>query len=83
MGTIFLVIGRAKRAPHWGCSIEISGDNCRYVGMCRYVSVCVGMSVVSQINCVGGNTWPESACSKSFLGGKDCDTRVLFIWTSH
>ena len=33
MGTIFLVIGRAKRAPHWGCSIEISGD-CRYVVVC-------------------------------------------------
>ena len=28
MGTIFLVIGRAKRAPHWGCSIEISCDIC-------------------------------------------------------
>ena len=26
MGTIFIVIGRAKRAPHWGCSIEISRD---------------------------------------------------------
>ena len=33
------VIGRVKRAPHLGCSIEISRDICRYVGMyiCRFV----------------------------------------------
>ena len=41
----------ASEASHTlGCSIEISRDIC-----CRYV-VC-RMSVVCQINCVGGITW--------------------------
>ena len=37
----------------------------------------VGMSVVCQINCVGGITWPTRMLKKSFLGSKDCDTRVI------
>ena len=41
---------------NYGCSIEISRD------------IYMAVSVVCQINCVGGTTWP---CSKSFLGGKD------------
>ena len=41
-----------------------------------FVYIYVGMSVVCHINCVGGIAWPR-ACSKSFLGGKDCDTRVI------
>ena len=49
-------------SPTLGCSIEISRDIC-----CRYV-VC-RMSVVCQINCVGGITYGPRACSKSFLGG--------------
>ena len=32
-----------------------------------YMSVC-RMSVVCQINCVGGITYGPRACSKSFLG---------------
>ena len=86
MGTIFLVptpgciflyvttlqllfqdplIGRAKRAPHMGCSIEISRD---IMSVCR-------MSVVCQINCVGGITCGPRACSKSVKPV----TPVLFI----
>ena len=42
MGTIFLVIGREKRAPHWGVQSRF-----RILSVCR-------MSVVCQINCVGG-----------------------------
>ena len=34
------------------------------------------MSVVCQINCVGGITRPTSML-KVVLGGKDCDTRVI------
>ena len=46
-----MLVGRAKRAPHWGvqsrfCVIYI----CIYV----YMSVCL----VCQINCVGGITLP-------------------------
>ena len=53
MGTIFL-IGRAKRAPHWGVQ---SRFRVIYIYICcRYV-VCL-MSVVCQINCLGGITWP-------------------------
>ena len=58
MGTIFLVIrligrakrdppliiGRAKRVPHSGCSIEISRD------------ICMSVCLVCQMNCVGGIT---------------------------
>ena len=50
MGTIFLV-GRAKRAPHWGVQ---SRFRVIYVVGMSYV-VC-RMSVVCQINCVGGIT---------------------------
>ena len=46
MGTIFLV-GRAKRAPYWGVQSRF-----RVI----YIYVCVGMSVICQINCVGGIT---------------------------
>ena len=51
----------SEASPTLGCSIEISRDICRYV-VCR-------MSVVCQINCVGGNTYGPRACSKSFFGG--------------
>ena len=37
------------------------------------LSVCRSMSVVCQINCVGGITCGQRACSKSFLG----DLRVI------
>ena len=33
------------------------------------MSVCRSMSVVCQINCVGGITYDPRACSKSFFGG--------------
>ena len=42
-----------------------------------YMSVC-RMSVVCQINCVGGITYSPRACSKSFLAVKPVTT-VLFI----
>ena len=48
------IIGRAKRATHWGCSIEISRDIC--------------VSVVCQITWNHVNQ--TRACSKSVLGGK-------------
>ena len=43
MGTIFLVslIGRAKRAPHWGVQS-------------RFRVICMSVCLVCQINCVGG-----------------------------
>ena len=46
----------SEASPTLGCSIEIS----------RGMSV--GMSVVCQINCVGGITCGLRACSKSFRG---------------
>ena len=55
------VIGRAKRAPHWGVQS-------RFRVIYIMLSVC-RMSVVCQINCVGGNTCGQRACSKSFFGG--------------
>ena len=45
MGTICLVNWASGASPTLGCSIEIS-------------YIYVGMSVVCQINCVGGITWP-------------------------
>ena len=42
----------SEASPTLGCSIEISRDI--YMSVCWYV----GMSVVCQINCVGGITWP-------------------------
>ena len=55
------VIGRAKRAPHWGvqsrfCVIYIC---IIYV----YMSVCL----VCQINCVGGITWTKHAHAQSLF----------------
>ena len=44
----------------------------------------VGMSVVCQINCVGGITWPTHML-KVVFGGKDCGTRVIdfdYLWSS-
>ena len=49
--TVFKIIGRAKRAPHWGVQ---SRFRVIYIYM---LSVCC-MSVVCQINCLGGITWP-------------------------
>ena len=37
MGTIFLVIGRAKRAPHWGVQSRFRVIYI-YMYICRYVS---------------------------------------------
>ena len=55
------IIGRAKRAPHWGVQS-------RFRVIYIYMPVC-RMSVVCQINCVGGITYGPRACSKSFFGG--------------
>ena len=44
------IIGRAKRAPHWGVQSRF-----RVIYIYIYIYV-VGMSVVCQINCVGGIT---------------------------
>ena len=41
MGTIFLVIGRAKRAPHWGVQSRF-----RVIYICRYVCMYVCLSYV-------------------------------------
>ena len=49
------LIGRAKRAPHWGVQSRF-----RILSVCR-------MSVVCQINCVGGITWPTRML-KVFFG---------------
>ena len=54
----------SEASPTLGCSIEISRDIYMYI-CCRYV-VC-RMSVVCQINCVGGITYGPRACSKSFF----------------
>ena len=49
----FTFWGRAKRAPHWGVQSRF-----RVIYIYIYMlSVCC-MSVVCQINCVGGITWP-------------------------
>ena len=40
---IIIIIGRAKGAPHWGVQS-------------RFRVICDSMSVVCQINCVGGIT---------------------------
>ena len=45
----------SEASPTLGCSIEISRDIYIYVYM---LSVCRSMSVVCQINCVGGIMWP-------------------------
>ena len=42
------LIGRAKRAPHWGVKSIF-----RVIYMCRFV--CLGMP-----KCVGGITWPKN-----------------------
>ena len=69
----FYIIGRAKRAPHWGVQsrFRVIYICCRYV-ICR-------MSVVCQINCVGGITYGPRACSKSFFLAVKPVTPVLFI----
>ena len=54
----------SEASPTLGCSIEISRDIYMYVYM---LSVCRSMSVVCQINCVGGITYGPRACSKSFF----------------
>ena len=52
MGTIFLVIGRAKRAPHWGVQS-------------RFRVIYVGMYVCRGPKSVGGNTWAKRAHAQS------------------
>ena len=56
------VVGRAKRAPHWGVQSRFRVIYIYMLSVCR-------MSVVCQINCVGGITYGPRACSKSFFGG--------------
>ena len=41
MGTIFLVIGRAKRAPHWGVQSRFRVICCRYVVCGMWYVVCL------------------------------------------
>ena len=52
----------SEASPTPGCSIEISRDIYIDMSVCR-------MSVVCQINCVGGITCGPRACSKSVFGG--------------
>ena len=72
-----IVIGRAKRAPHWGVQSRF-----RVI----YIYIYVHVSVVCQI------TWNHvnqtRACSKSVLGGKigpvtpfRLYARAAFVWT--
>ena len=72
MGTIFLVIiGRAKRAPHWGVQS-------RFRVISVLMSVCLSRSKKRRRNYVG----QTRACSKSVLGGKIRPvTPILFIST--
>ena len=51
----------SEASPTLGCSIEISRDIYMYI-CCRYV-VC-RMSVVCQIKCIGGITWPTRMLEK-------------------
>ena len=60
MGTIFLVIGRAKRAPHWGVQSKFRVIYMWSVGW----SVCLSCTKMRRQNYV-------RACSKSFFGGKN------------
>ena len=62
-----LINWASEASPTLGCSIEISRD--------IYV---VGMSVVCQINCVGGITLP-TCMLKVILGAVKPVTPVLFI----
>ena len=47
----FLFYWASEASSTLGCSIEISRDIYNMLSVCR-------MSVVCQINCVGGITWP-------------------------
>ena len=61
-----------EASPTLGCSIEISRD--------IYIYIYVGMSVVYQINCVGGIMWTKHAhVQKSSFGllKPTCDTHVI------
>ena len=62
----------SEASPTLGCSIEISRD-------IYMLSVCRSMSVVCQINCVGGITCGPRACSKYFFLKVKPLTPVLFI----
>ena len=50
------LVGQAKRAPHWGVQSRF-----HVIYICRYICV----SVVCQINCVGGITWIKHAHAQS------------------
>ena len=56
MGTIFLVIGRAKRAPHWGVQSRF-----RVIYICIIICACVRRGPKS----VGGITWAKRAHAQS------------------
>ena len=77
-------------SPTLGCSIEISRDillgerSEPHTGVFNrdfawYVGRYVCMSVVCQINCVGGITCGPRACSKSYFLAVKPVTPVLFI----
>ena len=70
---VISLIGRAKRAPHWGVQsrFRVIYICCRYV-VCR-------MSVICQINCVGGITYGPRACSNYYFLAVNPVTPVLFI----
>ena len=59
----------SEASPTLGFSIEILRDIYSYMYIIYMLSVCRSMSVICQINCVGGMTCCPRACSKSFLGG--------------
>ena len=59
------LIGRAKRTPTLGCSIEISRDIYKYVGRSVGRSVCLSCPKMRRRNYVA----QMRACSKSDLGG--------------
>ena len=63
---LFHLIGRAKRAPHWGVQS-------RFRDIYRYICMSVGLSTIvygkpiqknGMPKCVGGNTWSKHAYAK-------------------
>ena len=62
MGTIFLVSILDWTDLRVSRSLRSLANKYIFMSVCR-------MSVVCQINCVGGITYGPRACSKSFFGG--------------
>ena len=65
---VLIVVGRAKRAPHWGVQ---SRFRVIYVG----IYVCLSWSKKRRRNYVG----QTRACSKSVLGGKILPVTPVFL----